>query len=145
MTRRLSHDKYEAAPPARSPIRDTYLAPAQFRTNGLASAQLAVALVRWRKRHYTSLPNGDGFGWAHDPHLIVGPIRSDGYAFFAGCRHFTSLDAAYEHWRKRRYGTGSHLKAETFAILEVLAKIAGLRGWKLKAPAKTKASRARRA
>jgi len=65
--------------------------------------------------------------------MAVGPFRSDGYQFaigetssvHAGCRVFSTMAEAREHWTLTRGGTP--LGDETMAILDFLEKMAELR------------------
>ena len=59
-----------------------------------------------------------------------------GYALTAGCRFFTSFEAAREHWRTTRGGT--QLGDESLAIVDHLERIAAIRG--ITAAAKSEAS-----
>ena len=73
-----------------------------------------------------------------DADLIDAGQRSDGYRFIgqmrdgylrilAGCRDFTLLEAR-EHWTKTRGGTP--LGDETTARLDLIERLAILRGWR---------------
>ena len=55
-------------------------------------------------------------GWT----FLVAPTK-EGYAITAGCRHFTSFEAAREHWKHRQ---GTLLGEETDMILNVLEQYA---------------------
>lgn len=65
--------------------------------------------------------------------MVAGPFRSDGYQFaigdtgsvHAGCRVFSTMAEAREHWTQTRGGTP--LGDETMAILDFLEKMVELR------------------
>jgi uncharacterized Zn-binding protein involved in type VI secretion len=62
----------------------------------------------------------DGYGFA------IYQTDGGGYAIAAGCRLFTSFDAAREHWERRK---GTQLGDETDAILLYLESSAKARGY----------------
>jgi Pentapeptide repeats (8 copies) len=108
-------------------LADAYLAGADLRGANLAGANLAGANLRG-----ANLAGADLAG----ANLIDGGQRSDGYRFVgwisgdtlmirAGCRNF-SLSEARRFWADTR--GGEPLGAETFAILDHIERVAGIRG-----------------
>lgn len=96
----------------------------------LRGANLQEADLRWADLQGANLRGANlrGANLQEVKHLVLGPIRTDGYLFWltgttsnpifrAGCRTFTYSEAI-DHWKKTRGGTP--LGEETLAIIAFL-------------------------